>query len=56
MPAVVRWSLIVAAAGGCASQLPIYELSCDGKPVFREAIRCRKGDCYTEQMAGRCWK
>ncbi len=36
--------------------LPIYELRCHGQAVHRAAISCHKGDCFTEQMAGRCWK
>jgi hypothetical protein len=35
---------------------PIWELLCGGKVVSRQAIWCHKGRCFTEQMAGRCWK
>ena len=36
--------------------LPIYQLWCGGQSVREDAIWCHKGDCYTQQMAGRCWK
>jgi hypothetical protein len=36
--------------------LPIYALWCRGKAVYNEAISCHRGDCFTRQMAGRCWK
>jgi hypothetical protein len=36
--------------------LPIYELRCPGRPPISGAIWCHKGDCFVQQMAGRCWK
>jgi hypothetical protein len=36
--------------------LPMYALYCDGKFNHAEAIRCYKGDCFAEQIAGRCYK
>ena len=37
--------------------LPIYQLWCGGKRTgIPQAIWCHRGDCFVEQMAGRCWK